>query len=91
MEELKKEQDKYVTKVFWLGLQTSLIFGLPALLAVFLGRKLDSWYDSGKLIMIIMLCFAFVLSWTLVLMQYHRLNKKLKEISGAIKENRSND
>lgn len=91
MEELRKDQDRYITKIFWLGLQSSLIFGVPAVAAVFFGKKLDHWYGTGKWLTGGLLCFTFLFSWTVVLVQYYRLNKKLKEASAAIKKNKPND
>lgn len=91
MEELKKEQDRYVNKIFWLGFQSSLIFGVPALLAVFIGKKLDYWFGTAKLMTVILLCLAFISSWAVILRQYYRLNKKLKEVNSAIKKEKLND
>ena len=87
MNELKKQQDAHITKIFWFGLQISFIFAIPAVLGVLLGKTLDRIFGSGNYATIITLAFTFLFSWALVIVMYSRLNKKLKEVGRRIKEN----
>lgn len=84
IEKLKEEKDKYVTKIFYLGLKIALIFAIPALIAVFVGKKLDLIYGTGKNITYSFLAFAFILSWTMTIMMYNSLAKKIKKIEKDI-------
>lgn len=90
MEELKKEKDKYITKIFWLGLQISFIFAIPAMIGLVVGKKLDVMYKTNNTITIFILFFTFIFSWFLVFIKYNKLNKKLKEINKTIKEEQQN-
>lgn len=85
LDELKKEKDRYITRIFWLGLEIALIFGIPAGLAAYFGLKLDLYYDTGHKILSAFLIFAFILSWVLVILKYNRITKKIKEIDLKIK------
>ena len=87
MDPLQQEQHRQIGKIFWLGLQISFIFAIPAIIAVVAGKKIDAMYSTGKLATIIALAAAFIFSWVLFLAQYYRLNKKLKEVNRRIKEN----
>ena len=87
MNALQQEQHKQIEKIFWLGLQISFIFAIPAGIAVFAGKKVDAMLGTDGLATTSALATAFIFSWALVLVQYHRLNKKLKEVNRRIKEN----
>jgi len=87
MDELKKQQDVYITKIFWLGLQISFIFAIPAVLGVWVGKTVDRMFGFGNYATIIALVLTFLLSWVAVILMYMRLNKKLKEVNQQIKEN----
>ena len=87
-EELKKQKEDHVTKIFWLGLHISFIFAIPAVIGVFVGRQIDDYFQTGNKLTTIILFFTFFFSWFLVLMKYNKLNKKLKEINKKIKEDK---
>lgn len=85
LDQLKKEKDNCINKVFWLCLEIILIFGIPAFISVYFGRKLDSLYDTGLNITFVLLFISFILSWILVIRKYLKISKKLKEIDLKIK------
>lgn len=87
MENIKKQRDQHITKIFWLCLQISFIFAIPAVAGAILGVKLDTIYGTGRFITTVILMMMFVFSWVLVIMKYLKLQKKLKEINQAIKDN----
>lgn len=86
LEELKKQRDAHTTKIFWLGLQIIIIFGVPVAIGAIVGTKVDAAYDTGRKITAVLLAITFVFSWFLVIMKYRRLNKKLAEINEAIRK-----
>ena len=88
MNELKKEKDKYITKIFWLGLHISFIFAIPAVIGVFVGKEMDNIFNTGNKITTFISFLTFIFSWFLVFIKYNKLNKKLKEINKNIKENK---
>jgi len=80
MDELKKERDKYTTKIFWLGLQISFIFAIPAVIGVIIGKKIDYIFNTNNKITIFILFLTFIFSWVLVVIKYRILNRKIKEV-----------
>ncbi|OGZ70232.1 MAG: hypothetical protein A2904_00725 [Candidatus Staskawiczbacteria bacterium RIFCSPLOWO2_01_FULL_33_9] len=90
MDELKKERDRYITKIFWLGFQISFIFAIPAVIGVVVGRKIDYIFNTNNKITTFILFLTFIFSWFLVFVKYNKLNKKLKEINKTVKEHQQN-
>lgn len=85
LDELKREKDKYVTRIFWLGLEVALIFGIPAGLGAYFGLKFDAHYNTERTITFSLLAVAFAFSWFLVIWKYRRITKKINEIDLKIK------
>lgn len=91
IDELKKTKDRYITKIFYLGLKIALIFAIPAVIAVLLGKRIDASYGHDKKFSIIFLAFAFVLSWWITISMYRKLARKIKAIENQIKEKKSQE
>ena len=90
LEDLKKERDNHTTKIFMLGLYIAFIFAVPAFLGVLVGLRLDAAYQTGRKITVAILAVTFIFSWFLIIMRYLQLQKKLAEISRAIKKESQN-
>lgn len=88
--ELEQMKEKEVTGFFWLGLQIAFIFGIPAFLAAFIGKKIATHFDN-KNIVTIALVISFVISWFLVAYFYKKKAKKLKIIEDKIKSLKQKD
>jgi len=87
LENLQKQRDVYVHNLFWLGLKIAAFFAIPAVGAALLGKYLDATYmDGGRLWTVLCLVFAFVLSWTITIMQFSKINKKIQSIESRICE-----
>ncbi len=84
LEELKKEKDVFIHKIFYLGLKIALIFGIPAVGGVLIGKKLDAYFGTGKKISVTILVFAFILSWIITIVMYNKIAKKIKKIEADI-------
>lgn len=82
---LQQERDKHTTGFFWLGLQIAVIFGLPAGIAVFVGKKLNLQFDTN-IWTTIFLAAAFVISWVIVGIMYNKKSKILNKIESQIRE-----
>lgn len=78
LKNLKAEKEKWITRIFFLSLETALIFLLPALLTVLLIKKEGFPVAS--------LGAAFVFSWIIVGLRYRAISKKLKSIDAQIKK-----
>jgi len=78
MNKLSKQKDENITKLMWLGLQSSFIFAIPAFAGIFVGQKIDALYNSGVKATIAVLACAFILSWALFFILYIRITKKIK-------------
>ncbi len=73
-------------RFFWESFFGIFIFGIPAFSALFLGKALDSRFDSGSTWKIILLVSAFVLSWIIV---FYR-NKKVTRMYREFRETQKN-
>lgn len=71
-------------KTFVLMFHILLIFGIPAILAYFVGRHLDTTYSIRPYGTLAVLGIAFVTSWTLVFRMYFRLERERKEIEAMV-------
>ena len=85
LEALKSEKNKHINKIFWLGLKIALIFAVPALLGVFIGRKLDANAGTGSDITIGILVGTFILSWIITIFLYKKVSKRMRELDTSIK------
>lgn len=80
LDNLKERREEFRTRIFVMMIEILYIFGLPAILSFVVGRKLDTYYSSGKKITLILLAFAFILSWVMVVIKYQKLKKTLKDL-----------
>ncbi len=83
IKELQNLRDKHTTSFFWLGLEIALVFLVPALLAVYLGKKLDT-ATGASFWSILFLAITFALSWVWVGFKYNKKSKILKDIESQI-------
>jgi len=79
------KRDKIITGFFWLALKIAFIFGIPAFIGAYLGRKIDKANESGFTFTVIFLVVAFIVSWVFVYFEYKKISKKTKEIEDKIK------
>lgn len=88
-EQLKKlidKRDRLTTSFFWLALKIALIIGIPAFVAAYFGKKLDSAAGKHFFYTFIFLVLAFILSWIIIYFQYKKLSKKLEAADAEIGE-----
>lgn len=85
LKELEQKRDKEITGFFWLGLQIAFIFGIPALVMVFIGKKLSAHLGNNNIITFC-LVISFIFSWILVAIFYRKKSKRLGEIEQQIRE-----
>lgn len=84
LENLKIKKDNFQNKIFWMMLETAVIFAIPAAVAFFGGKWLDSRYGSENRFLFIALATAFVFSWFLIIAKYRKLSREAKAIDQAI-------
>jgi len=89
LEELREKRDKEITGFFWLGLQIAFIFGIPAFIAVVIGRKLVNM-TGQDFYLTLCLIFSFVISWIFVIYLYKKKSKKLNSLEKEIKRIKEN-
>jgi len=80
---IKKRKEYLKNKIFLLSFETIFIFGIPAFLGLYIGKKIDNFFGTGKTITIAVLICAFILSWVFLIVKYKSLSKQLS----GIKEN----
>ncbi len=86
LKDLKKIRERYRTQAFAMMLEIAVIFGIPAALAYFFGKKFDADYDAGKKFTFAFLVFTFVFSWIIVVVRYRSISKKLRAADEAIRK-----
>ncbi len=86
MDELKRKREALVTRSFYLTFETLAIFGLPAILSVYLGSWLAETTGAGQVVVYVCLAIAFVLSWILFLYRVRQVSRSIKAIQTEIKE-----
>jgi hypothetical protein len=84
--ELKKRQAHYQSRAFRLVIEVLFIFGVPALIAVLVGRKLDQVFETGKMIVSVLLVIAFFSSWAILFYVFRNINREMTKIDQEIKE-----
>jgi hypothetical protein len=82
LKSLRKKRDGYVDQMMWFALSLIVIFGLPAGIAVYLGKVVF----ENTVVLTISLISAFVLSWLIVIYRYKKIAKKVRETEDAIQE-----
>jgi len=88
-EELNTHKKKLQNRLYSMMIEIIFIFGIPAILAVFLGGKIDATLDSGRQWTIVALVVAFIVSWIFLVVRVLKIGKDLKEIDRQIKENKN--
>lgn len=80
-EQLIKEREVYITRIFWQGIHIAILFALPLAIAVILLKYVfptESWR-------FIFLGIAFVASWALVIRKYIQLSGTLDHMDAEIR------
>jgi F0F1-type ATP synthase assembly protein I len=84
-QELKKKREFYRNQFFVMGLEIIVYFALPAVLGILLGKKLDAYFGTEFVFVLISLAVAYVLSWTIFLFRLRHVKKKLAETKESLK------
>ncbi len=88
LEQLHAQREQYRSKAFMMLVQLIAIFGVPAFAAVFFGKRLDAQYDTGRQWQLLLLAVAFVLSWTVTIRMFIKLDRKAREVDTKIKQHK---
>lgn len=83
LKELEQKRNEIVNGFFWVAFSTIFIFGVPAVLAVYVGKKLNNVLGQGN-IQYILLFFAFVLSWMYIAREYNLKSQELRDLKQQI-------
>ncbi len=84
LKELEQKRDAFTTRIFWLMFEMIFIFGIPAVIAVYLAKKLSAT-NTDMNWSAIFLFVSFVLSWFIVGIKYKKQTKILNDINEQIK------
>jgi len=77
---LETERERRVTRVFWLGFEILLIFGIPAGLGAWFGSR----YENSNILMGVLLG-TFILSWIIVSVRYRKISAQMKTLDDMIR------
>lgn len=84
-EQLKARKNKLQNKLYHMMIEIIFIFGGPAAIAFFVGRKIDAAQASGRLWTLVLLGTAFIISWIILISRVRKIGKELKELEQQIK------
>jgi len=84
LKNLIQKRDKITTNLFWLMLKIAFIIGIPAFIAAFFGKRLDTAKETGLTFTIIFLAAAFIISWVIIYFEYKKISKDLKFLEDQI-------
>ncbi len=87
LKELEQKRDAFTTRIFWLMFEMIFIFGIPAVIAVYLAKKLSAT-NTDMNWSAIFLFVSFVFSWFIVAMKYKKQNRILNDLNAQIKQAR---
>lgn len=77
-------------KLYMMLIEILGIFGIPAVLAFFIGRSVDTQMDTtGHTATIVLLVIAFVTSWIILIRRVRTISKELKNVEQELKERNS--
>ena len=79
LQELEKERDAYAGRIGKLAIHIALIFAIPVVLAIGIGRLLD-------VSLVYTIPFAVVISWVLVIRMYRKVDAKVRGLEEKIRD-----
>ncbi len=77
-------QEEFRRKTVKAMIEIAFVFGVPAFVALFIGKRLDATYGTGKMWLLISLAVAFVSSWIVVIRMYVRLSKEARKVDDSV-------
>lgn len=77
---VQQDREALTNRTFRLMLQILVIFGVPAGIAFFVGRWIDTTYDIRPNGTLAVLGVSFVLSWGITIMLYRKISREFKEL-----------
>ena len=83
---LKDKRNDVSQKAFSMMFRVLVYLLVPALIGVFIGKRLDANVGTDKQWSLICLGLAFILSWTLIIIDYKRLHKEITELEREERE-----
>jgi len=88
LKKLLETREQYRTKMFWLLLEVAFIFGIPAVIALFLYKFLRA-DGSSVILSLIPFIFALIISWIITLQRIKKVGGGLHALEERIKEKRN--
>ena len=87
LEELKEKRSQQQHKIYLIAIEIIFIFGIPAVVAVFVANWINESFSIDRtLALIVLLLLAFVSSWVILFARLKKVNKELTVINKQIRE-----
>jgi len=80
MANISQEKDALMHKTWLLMIRIAFIFGIPAAIAYFVGKYIDTTYDMRPNGTLAVLAVSFVFSWVLTIREYKKLSRAFREL-----------
>lgn len=77
---LKNKREQLHHKAFMMMFKILVIFGIPAIVAFFAGRWIDTTYAMRPYGSVLMIILAMILSWGLTIRLYIKLTREYKAL-----------
>jgi len=85
-ETLARRRERLMNKAFVMMLQVLVVFAVPGLIGVFLGKWIDKTYDVWPWGSLIASAIAIVLSWAVIIKMYKKLKRDFAQLEKEEKE-----
>ena len=86
-----ERQERFRRKTVRAMIEVAFVFAVPAFIALFTGKRLDSLYDSGKFWLFTSLAVAFVFSWGIIIRMYIRLSREARDMDESVRRKIQSD
>lgn len=78
----------FTGKFFYEGLWGFLILGVPVFLGVIVGKKLDTIFDTDKILTLVMVFIGFAIGWIIILRRNKVIVSNYREIRKEMEDNK---
>ncbi len=82
---LEVKKKRLHNKLYMMMIEIIFIFGIPAVVGFFLGKFLDTTFGTGRTWSIIVLLFAFIISWIYLIARVRKIGKEIKMVEKELK------
>jgi F0F1-type ATP synthase assembly protein I len=80
LDDIEARKQALMHKTFVMMLQVLIVFGIPGLIALFVGKKIDGTYGSHPYGILGASVVAMIFSWAIIIRMYKQLSNGFKQL-----------